>query len=202
MYLLAAPFLLTFSSPCLRVSLIKPLPPGLNFFSSSFAVSLKQRRTLKCGLRYTGLALWPCSVHHIPTTRCTEPLNTHHQSLCAICPPWLTCSFFCWHACYHTKLRLTIHFAGCKSVAASKYDFTANVFVNGEVMLICLLLMFSKFSRFLWVMVFTVTLFWDDLCDQVIDSYEVEDKAPRFSLNLAWQSTCNYNSSPLFCLTV
>lgn len=108
--LLVAYFLFTWF---LCVSLIKPLSSWshTHFSSSSFAVSRKQMRTLKCGLRYTGLTPWPCSVHHTPTptTRCTEQLNIRHQSLCFISPPWLTCSFFCWHACYHTTLRLASH---------------------------------------------------------------------------------------------
>lgn len=42
------------------------------------------------------------------------------------------------------------------------------LFVNGEVMLICLfLLMYPR----VWFQSFTMTLCWHDLCDQVIDSY-------------------------------
>ncbi len=60
------------------LSLMKPLSSlSHTFFSSSLAVSRTQMRTLRCGLRYTGLASWPCSVHHTTTstTRCTEPLK-------------------------------------------------------------------------------------------------------------------------------
>lgn len=58
----------------------------LSVLPSLLAVSRTQTRTLRCPLRYTGLASWPCSVHHsIPASRCTEPLR--HQSLCALSPP-------------------------------------------------------------------------------------------------------------------
>lgn len=57
--------------------------------SSSLAVSRTQMRTLRCGLRYTGLAWGLCSVHRRRTKRCTEPLRapppvtlTHHPFLC------------------------------------------------------------------------------------------------------------------------
>lgn len=60
----------------------------------SCAVSRKQMRNLKYRLRYTGLTLWPCWMHQIPNiiTRCTEPFGIHHQSLCAVSPPWLLAS--------------------------------------------------------------------------------------------------------------
>lgn len=52
--------------------------------SSLLAVSRKQMRTLRCRLRYTGLASWPCSVHPTATTtRCTEPLK--HQPSVTLC---------------------------------------------------------------------------------------------------------------------
>lgn len=43
--------------------------------SSLAAVSRTQMRTLRCGLRYTGLARRPRSVHRCRTKRCTEPLR-------------------------------------------------------------------------------------------------------------------------------
>lgn len=67
-------------------------PLGSRFYSAPplFAVSRTQMRTLKCGLRYTGLTSRPCSVHHNPATRCTEPLKKIcHLSRFAIYPLWL-----------------------------------------------------------------------------------------------------------------
>lgn len=67
---LMAPFLFVLVSHCLCA------------FLFLLAVSRKPMTTLRCGLRYTGHALWPCSVHHT-TTRCTEPLR--HQPSVTSC---------------------------------------------------------------------------------------------------------------------
>lgn len=79
----------SFPSPGFTVSLLLNENPfssclTLSVLSSLLAVSRKPTRTLRCGLRYTGLASWPRSVHHtISTTRCTEPFK--HQPSVTLC---------------------------------------------------------------------------------------------------------------------
>lgn len=149
---------------------------------SLLAVSPKQTRTLRCGLRYTGLASWPCSVHHTTTTtRCTEPLR--HQPSVTLCHPlrlWLACCFcHCWHTHYHTTHQtdysLSPEFTSqtVAAGAAAKLSLLRNtpfqlisqvlLFVNGGVTISFPAAVpntqILQFSRF----------FFSDFCHNVID---------------------------------
>lgn len=87
-------------------------------------------------------------------------LNISHQSLCAVSPPWLACSRFCWHAHYHATHRtdhsLLPEFTS--QTAAPKVSLLLNtpfqliskvlLFVNGFVIFIFLFLSLHPRVRF------------------------------------------------------
>ncbi len=133
---------LSFPSPDFSVSLLfnDSFPPGLTLsvLSSLLAVSRKQMRTLRCRLRYTGLASWPGSVHHTTTTttssRCTEPLK--HQPSVTLCRlftlacllPLLLTRSLSHHTPDWPFTPAWIHLTDCccKAVAASKHAIPAH----------------------------------------------------------------------------
>lgn len=101
---ISAPTCLFFVSSSPVVSVFLKLPPlTLSFLRSSLAVSRKQTRTLRCGLRYTGLAPRPCSqcITKPPPSDALSRSITLHPSRRAISPPLLACCCFCWHTRYH-----------------------------------------------------------------------------------------------------
>lgn len=182
-------------------SLFYPAPP-------LFSVSRTQMRTLKCRLRYTGLTSWPCSVHHNPTTRCTELLKKIcHLSFFAICPLrlFLLLLLLTRWLSLHTQTvhsLLTNSSLEFKAVASSKYTIEshfsrASICIQSTIHISSLNgasnSLFSSSVKFL-------TLGWCGLCHRAFfTAVAFKTKLP-FSLNKQKSTLKPHFLSTLFVL--
>lgn len=120
------PFLISSSSPLtlcspplvfsICISILKWLFAGLSHCLCALLftppISQKQMRTLRCGLRYTGVAWWTRSVHRT-FLRCTK-------KSCPVPSFWLSCCCCCLPSHYHTTQQTDfISDCCCRAAAAS-----------------------------------------------------------------------------------
>lgn len=158
---------------CLTVSVLSSLPP----------ISQKQMRTLRCGLRYTGVASWPRSVHRT-VVRCT-------MKCCSIPSFWLSCCCCCSPSHCHTTQQTDVISDCCCRAAAAAAAASINLqSIHIVLFFICLIffigescsyaqdfivfkLYFCPF-RLIWVKCFSPIMSF------LIFSQTVKDKTPPF----------------------
>lgn len=203
----------SFPPPELCVSL-KWNPLGSRFYSAPplFAVSRTQMRTLKCGLRYTGLTSWPCSVHHNPITRCTEPLKKIcHLSRFAIYPLrlFLLLLLLTRWLPRHTQ---TVHSLlpdsslEFKTVASSRYTIQshfsrASIWLRSTIHISSLT---GASNSLISSSIKSLTLGWCGLCHCAFYRCCIWDETPIFSERACKAGKHLKTTFPLhfFCLTV